>query len=134
MSWEDEMLAATKRLSGANLDWDAVSERDRDLAALFKVEADMHNGGFLLFFCNWGPPGLRLARAALARIGATERAALLERAYAAIAHHEDDDRLETLWDLAKVLTDEEAAALAQIDAAYGACAEDVEHLGERFFR
>lgn len=36
--------------------------------------------------------------------------------------------------ITKVLTDEEAAALAPIDAAFGARAEDVEHLGERFFR
>lgn len=42
MTWDDELFAATSRLSKA---WEAVSARDRDLAALFKVEADMHDGG-----------------------------------------------------------------------------------------
>lgn len=53
-------------------DWDsgALSARDRELVALWRLEADVYNGGFLQFLGNWGQQDLAIARDAVQLIGA----------------------------------------------------------------
>ncbi|MCD2496790.1 MULTISPECIES: DUF4375 domain-containing protein [Microbacterium] len=60
--------------------WDAaaLSARDRELVALWRLEADVYNGGFLQFLGNWGQQDLAIARDAAGLIGAqrTHRAVI----------------------------------------------------------
>ncbi|MFK4791414.1 DUF4375 domain-containing protein [Microbacterium sp. ZW T5_56] len=65
-------------------DWDAgaLSARDRELVALWRLEADVYNGGFLQFLGNWGQQDLAIARDAAELIGA-------ERTHSAIVGLQD---------------------------------------------
>ena len=52
--WFDFTIKFVKKLSANGEDWNALSEQEQELVALWKLEADMYNGGFIQFFCNWG--------------------------------------------------------------------------------
>ncbi|KAG1537443.1 hypothetical protein G6F50_014864 [Rhizopus delemar] len=63
--WDDRYEAALARLKAAAWALDALSDEDQQLVALWRMEADINNGGFMQFLCNWDPrdPG-RHARVA----------------------------------------------------------------------
>jgi hypothetical protein len=126
-AWDAATSSALRRLADARDDWLSISERDQELAALWKLEADLYNGGFLQFFCNWGPQAYEIACRALHRCLATELLSLVQRAYAILARHEDHP-LQNLWDLAKVMTDTESDELAVIDDAAAKAAESLREL------
>lgn len=111
-------LAVVEKLSRAGNDWEALDEAEQELAALWKLEADMFNGGFLQFFGNHGMPGLRHALRGLARIGATRSLQLVEAAYGRIVHLEDDPRISSLQDIPSVLSDDEREGVAGLDRAF----------------
>ena len=50
--WFDFTSQFVDKLSNNENDWNALSEHEQELAALWKLEMDMYNGGFLQFFCN----------------------------------------------------------------------------------
>lgn len=59
--WDARYEHAMQRLHA--LDWrlDALSAQDQLLVALWRMEADINNGGFMQFLCNWGDPTCQLA-------------------------------------------------------------------------
>lgn len=53
-------------------------EWERELASLWRLEADVNNGAYLQFLANWGYDTYGYARAALHKIGAYSMARLIE--------------------------------------------------------
>lgn len=70
--WEDRYDAAMARLKDAGWTLDALSDEDQQLVALWRMEADINNGGFMQFLCNWGDPTCQLALRALQAMGAVQ--------------------------------------------------------------
>lgn len=99
-------------------DYDMLDKDAQIIGALMKLQLDMYNGGFIQFFCNWGYPAYLFALEGLDKIAATREKAILTKAYTVIEKYEDDDRIEALWDIATVLTDEEVAILDRLDAEF----------------
>lgn len=95
----------------------ALSARDRNLVALWRLESDVNNGGFLQFFCNWGEETLRIALAALDAIGALETARLVREMHAVIDPFESLVK-KTLEELYGLLLAEDNEALGRLDEAF----------------
>ena len=62
-------------------------EWQRELAALWRLEADVNNGGYLQFLENWGRDSYVYASQALKRIGAKKMAKLIDRCQALVDEH-----------------------------------------------
>jgi hypothetical protein len=66
----------------------------RELAALWRLEADVNNGAYLQFLCNWGRESYELASQALKKIGAKRMLAIVEECQALIDEHWVDEPLD----------------------------------------
>lgn len=95
-----------------------MEEADSVIAALYWLELEMYNGGFLQFFCNWGYKAYLRAIKGLGAINATITQQLLIRAYGIIQRLENDSQLQELWDIPKHLTEDEITKLSEIDEEY----------------
>ncbi|MGH7177570.1 MAG: DMP19 family protein [Tepidisphaeraceae bacterium] len=69
------------RLSALPCDW------QRELAALWRLEADMNNGAYLQFLANWGRESYVHASQALKKIGAHTMADIIDRCQALVDEH-----------------------------------------------
>ncbi|WP_134736699.1 DMP19 family protein, partial [Proteus mirabilis] len=88
--WEDRYEAALARLKAAAWTLDALSDEDQQLVALWRMEADINNGGFMQFLCNWGDPTCQLALRALQAMGAAKTHAILAGMRGLVDRLEDD--------------------------------------------
>ncbi|MDI1247477.1 MAG: DUF4375 domain-containing protein [Lacunisphaera sp.] len=59
-----------------------MTERERDIAALWQIEAEVTNGGFVRYYSSARGDLAGHAAEALARLGATEKAAIVRAANA----------------------------------------------------
>ncbi|MFY2560205.1 DMP19 family protein [Corallococcus terminator] len=109
---------ALARLRHANRDLSALPPDERELVALWRMEADINNGGFMQFFCNWGEETCHLAIEALGRIGAHGTQQCLDDMLHVIAHHGETDELVSLSALPGMLTEAERNRLYALDQAF----------------
>ncbi|GAB2959965.1 hypothetical protein GCM10027048_29260 [Hymenobacter coalescens] len=123
--WDELTTPCLRKLSQHQGQWEALSPDEQNLAALWKLEADMYNGGFVQFFCNWGYECYGYATRGLAHIGAQQGLALVKQAYQVIEHLGEDERLSELWDIPRFLTAAEAAQLNELDRRYWEDADQV---------
>lgn len=121
-AWELEQNAlydhalALLRQAGWNL---AALPRDaRELAALWRLEADINNGGFLQFFCNWGEQTCQLALDALDRIGARAARRCLGDMAGVIARYGETSEPAALQDLPGRLTEADSERLYELDQEF----------------
>lgn len=112
-------------------DWNTLSTQEQEIAALWLLEADVYNGGFVQFFCNWGEEAYIRAVRALQAIGAVHALEIVQSGYACIEHLSEDNRLTQLWDIPKFLTEEEAERLDKLDKRFW---EDHDHIAEIAYR
>ena len=69
------------RLSSLPAEW------QRELAAIWRLEADVNNGAYLQFLANWGRESYVYASQALRRIGARRMAEIVDRCQALVDEH-----------------------------------------------
>src|SRR5438552_6437723 len=88
MNWLDlcaalheRTFAHDSRLSSLSHDW------QRELAALWRLEADVNNGAYLQFLVNWGRESYVYASQALKKIGALKMADIVDRCQALVDEH-----------------------------------------------
>jgi hypothetical protein len=94
MDWYDvssnphrRTLAYGGRLDALSNDW------ERELAALWRLEADVNNGAYLQFLGNWGRDSYVYAAHALHRIRAVTMASIVEQCQALVDAHCSDRTL-----------------------------------------
>jgi hypothetical protein len=131
--WEILTKSAIDKLVSNRYDYERLSPEEQELAALWKLESDMGNGGFLQFFCNSGPPSYEIALRALKNISAESIYNVIIKEYSIIQRLEDDARVQTLWDIPKYLTQEETDQLAQLDKAFWNSSENIIALGLAYY-
>lgn len=127
--WDGVFDGALQRLAAANHQLTELSPTDRELVALFRLEADVNNGGFLQFFCNWGEETCGLAMQALEHIGARAMLAIVQHMHAILDRLEDDPRIVQLTDLYAAMTDAEHQEMGDLDRAFWAYPDDIGRLG-----
>lgn len=132
--WEHLCDAAMQRLHALDWDLERLTPVDQSIVALWRLEADGYNGGFLQFFCNWGDQTCTLALQALAAIGAHESHAVVSRQRQLIAPLEDHPQLETLWDIMQLLSDEQHEVISgELDEQLWSAMEEVPALAAWHF-
>ena len=59
--WDKMTERALDNLSKSKWDFETLSEAEKDIVALWRLEADIYNCGFMQFFCNWGDANCQIA-------------------------------------------------------------------------
>lgn len=117
--WEDYSIEFNSKLVDFDGDWSKLDEEEQEIAALWKLDVDLNNGGFLEFFCNWGYECFYYAMRGLKHIGHTSLSKLLEDTYHDIFEKfKDDTRLTTYEDILQYLTEEEIERLEAVDEQF----------------
>lgn len=111
----ERALAAAK---DAEWDADALTSDDRELLALWRLDADLNNGGFLQFLGNWGVAEVGHALRALEAIGALRSHALVTDAWNLVRPLAESDDVNSTDDLIRALGDDGRSRLDEIDEAY----------------
>lgn len=70
--WWDTFEEYSIKFGEVRPDYKKLKPEEAEIGALFNMELDMHNGGFLQFFCNWGYEAYIYALRGLESIGAIE--------------------------------------------------------------
>lgn len=133
-TWPDMLMPYVDKLNQANGNWETLTEKEQELAALWKLETDLFNGGFIQFFCNWGYSCYLHAVRALSNIGAVKSLEIIRPAYKVIERLEDDNRVEELWDIPKYLTDQEIETLGDLDKAWSEHPDNREGKALRYYQ
>lgn len=130
-SWLELMDSAVDRLHAKDSNWKSLTLRDQELAALWKLEADMNNGGFVQFFCNWGIECYYISVKALKNICANKMLEIIELEFSIVntAYKRSEDKIEAYWDIPKYITEKEIAELDRLDAAFWEYPDDISELG-----
>jgi len=116
--WEELTQRYVSKLNKYDGDWTQLNEEEQELSALWKLEADVYNGGFIQFFCNWGFDCYNFAIRCLGKIDAKEIYKIVTQQHAIIQRLEDDENLQELWDIPKLLTELEIIELDKLDKKY----------------
>lgn len=126
--WEQSFSPIGRKFTEIRPNYQDMGETDSMVAALYWLELEMYNGGFLQFFCNWGYDAYLLAIKGLGAINATYTEQLLIQAYGIIQRLENDSQLQELWNIPKHLTENEITKLNKIDEEYWEDKENIMRL------
>lgn len=105
-------------------DWSKLGETEQEIAALWKLTADVFNEGFLEFFVNWGYDCYTYAMRGIERVGCEKLYKLLENAYnKVLARFENDAGIESYDDIFDKITEKDEEILEDVfekfDEEYG---------------
>lgn len=115
----------------AAVGFDALSEQERDFATLWQLEARVNNGGFMHYYSGAAGDLAFHAPAALARVGATEKAAIVRTANALFGPGGPPrDRQERLAAI-KTLSPQALTTIDELEERYYQDPADVDELVER---
>lgn len=109
---------ALNRLRAVQWNPALISKTQQELVALWRMEADINNGGFLQFLGNWGVANLQLALQALQTLGATQIHQCLQNMWALVQRFEDSPETTSLAELPGLLTQAEHERLQELDEAF----------------
>lgn len=129
--WFDYAAAFVHKKNAS--DWNTLAKQEQEIAALWLLEADVYNGGFVQFFCNWGDEAYICAVRALQAIGAVHALEIVQSGYACIEHLSEDNRLTQLWDIPKFLTEEEAERLDKLDKRFWEDQDRIAEIAHRYY-
>jgi len=123
MTLNEAFDEACSRFTGKN--FDALSERDQILVAIWGLEADVNNGGFDQYYYNGSGDQAWFAPTALKTIGAYRMASIVERANAIFGvggpPREPDERQSALF----ALTDADEDAWENLDREFYGYPDDI---------
>lgn len=121
--WNAYAIEFNDKLENANGgDWSKLDEQEQEIAALWKLAADVYSNGFDEFFLMWGYDcysyamrGIkRIADAdpGLEKVGCNDVYKLFETAYTKVfARFENDDRIKSYEDIVQYLTEKDEEIL-----------------------
>jgi hypothetical protein len=128
------------------------NESDRELAALWRAETDIFNGAYLQFLANWGRESYVYASQALKKIGAHQKADIVDRCQTLVDEHFDcegksADELrclvpnavlgsdgKSIKEAGSVLPEPVVARIYDLSYEFMNHPEDVEQLAIRYYR
>ena len=125
--WFEYAVKAVDKLSSHEGDLSKLSTQEAEMAALWKLEVDVHNGGFIQFFCNWGIDCYRFAREALTRIEAEELLKIVEMQFAVVdaVYQREKGNLKSYWDIPTKMTQEEIEKMDGLDGEFWERPDDI---------
>ena len=105
--WEELCKQANDEAKAKGFKLDELPLRSQEIVALWRLEADGYNGGFMQFFCNWGEANCSIALSALQAIGADATYAIVARQREILERSKDHPELKSYDDIWNLLTREE---------------------------
>lgn len=105
--WEELCKQANDEAKAKGFKLNELPPRSQEIVALWRLEADGYNGGFMQFFCNWGEANCRIALSALQAIGADATYAIVARQREILERSKDHPELKSYDDIWNLLTEEE---------------------------
>lgn len=130
--WWEYGISMSTKLSDFGMEWSKLSQTECQVAALWKFQVDVENGGFIQFFCNWGYEAYTYVVEALQEINASITLKLVTEAYDIISRVKNEDLLE-LWDIPKFLNEQEFQRLEEIDKQLCEYEEKVSEYAYNYF-
>ncbi|WP_343745285.1 DUF4375 domain-containing protein [Chitinophaga sp.] len=137
-AFEDYSFEVTGRLfdqHGGKLE--QLPEKEQEVVRIWRLEADMYNGGFLQYFCNWGHENFEKTQQILTRLGAVQSLAIITEYEQAITVLKNDERITELWDIPKYmdeyLNEEQQQRLNELDELYWENPDDIQLLGYNYY-
>ncbi|MGR6076035.1 DMP19 family protein [Achromobacter xylosoxidans] len=127
--WDAHYESALAALRAVDWKLDSLPQREQELVALWRMEADINNGGFMQFLCNWGDPTCQLALLALGKIGAARTRAILADMRGLVDRFEAAPEMIQLNHIYGAMTEAEQARLHELDEAYFDYPDDLARLG-----
>lgn len=121
--WNAYAIEFNDKLESANGgDWSKLDEYEQEIAALWKLAADVYGGGFDEFFLRWGHEcysyamrGIKRiadANSGLKKVGCNNVYKLFESAYKKVFERfENDDRIKSYEDIVQYLTEKDEKIL-----------------------
>jgi hypothetical protein len=153
MDWYDATVTYHKqtfshecRLSSLPEDW------QRELAAIWRLEAEVNNGAYLQFLSNWGRESYVYASQALKKIGARKMADMIDCCQALVdehycsegASHEQTQSLmpnrvigcnsELVKEAGSILPDSVVNRIYKLSGEFMKYPENLEQLGLKYYR
>lgn len=104
----------------------------RELAAAWRLEADVNNGGYLQFLCNWGPVTSVYAAGCLRKIGALRMSGIVEECQTIIDDHWLGRPLEYNSMIAEIPSDT-LNRIESLSDEFMSYPENVAELGIRYY-
>jgi uncharacterized protein DUF4375 len=124
--WQAICDRSLGRLADAGWNVSDLDPRDQRIVALWRLEADGYNGGFLQFYCNWGEEIYLLAVDGLREVGAEATLEVVQRRRAGLDRVLALPDIEEYWRIPALLTDEEAQYVAgDLDELFWSAAEEL---------
>lgn len=113
--------------------FDKLTKEEKEVVLIWRLEADMYNGGFIQFFCNWGYKNFLETAKVLEKLNAHKTLAIITEYESLISKVKNDERIKELWDIPKILseylTDEEDKRLDELDELYWKNPDDIQKIG-----
>lgn len=131
--WDAHYEGALAALRAVEWKLESLPQREQELVALWRMEADINNGGFMQFLCNWGDPTCQLALLALGKIGAARTRAILAEMRGLVDRFEAAPEVIELNDIYGAMTEAEQARLHALDEAYFDYPDDLARLGLAYY-
>ncbi|WP_238923127.1 DMP19 family protein [Achromobacter ruhlandii] len=131
--WDAHYEGALAALRAVEWKLESLPQREQELVALWRMEADINNGGFMQFLCNWGDPTCQLALLALGKIGAARTRAILVDMRGLVDRFEAAPEVIELNDIYGAMTEAEQARLHALDEAYFDYPDDLARLGLAYY-
>ncbi|NML37335.1 DMP19 family protein [Chitinophaga sp. G-6-1-13] len=137
-AFEDYSFEVTRRLfdqHGGKLD--QLPEKEQEVVRIWRLEADMYNGGFLQYFCNWGYENFEKTQAILTKLGAVKSLAIITEYEKTIAVLKEEERIKELWDIPRYLdeylNEEQQQRLNELDELYWENPDDIQLLCYNYY-
>lgn len=115
------------RLSSLPTEW------ERELAALWRLEADVCNGAYLQFLCNWGRESYVYASQSLKKIGALRMAQIVDQCQALIDQNWTDKQLDSAK-MHKFLPEKVLQRILDLSYEFMDYPDDVKVLGMKYYK
>ena len=132
-AFENYSFAVVEKLfEEAKGDLSTLTSDELEVVRIWRLEADMYNGGFIQFFCNWGYDNYVATLQVLKKLKAEKSLAIITESEQLIAKAKDDPQVKEYWDIPKVLSnylnDAEMKRLDALDELYWDNPDDIQQL------
>lgn len=112
-----------------------LTQDEAEVVALWRLEADGYNGGFLQFFCNWGEQNCSIALTSLRRIGAANTLLVVQEQRDIVERLNGHPGVKTYGDIYSFLSTDDLDRISeQLDPAFWKAAEEIPNLALPAYR
>ena len=116
--WERSSDIVMSKASEVSWDLSLLLDVDQQIVILWRMEADIYNGGLMQFLCNWGMDCFTRSVSLLQNVNAVQSHKILSDFLDTIRRFENCPDMSQLSDLYGLLTQDDRNEIQRLDEAY----------------